>query len=80
MTPSAVYILISIAVFVIVAIFVFLIRGKKAENRMTPLATLAFVFVLAGIFFGEHRLIGYGLLGIGIVLAVADILIRLKNK
>ena len=63
-----------------VAILVFLVRGKNAENRITPLAGLAFVFVVAGIIFGEDRLIGYGLMGIGIVLAVADIVNRSRRK
>jgi len=61
-------------------IVVFLVRGKKAENRITPLASLAFAFVLAGIIFGEDRLVGYGLMGIGVILAVADILNRARSK
>jgi len=42
---------------------------------------MAFCFVLAGICFGENRLIGYGLMGIGIILAVLDIIQskRVKN-
>jgi hypothetical protein len=57
-----------------------LIRRKKAENRITPLAGMAFAFILAGILFGEDRLVGYGLMGIGVVLAVADILNRSRTK
>ncbi len=73
MTTSLAFVAISIAVLAIVAILVFLVRGKRVENRMTPLAGLAFAFVVAGILFGEDRLVGYGLMGIGIVLALADI-------
>jgi hypothetical protein len=80
MTTSVVFIVISSAVLVVVAIVVFLVRGKKAENRITPLASLAFAFVLAGIIFGEDRLVGYGLMGIGVILAVADIFNRSRSK
>ena len=52
----------------------------EGKNRLTPLAGLAFAFVLAGIFFGENRLIRYGLIGIGIILAVVDIIIRSRKK
>ncbi|MBN1782372.1 hypothetical protein JW948_14655, partial [bacterium] len=71
---------ISIAVLAVVAVIVFLLRGKKAENKITPLASLAFSFVLAGILFGEDRPVGYGLMGIGIILAVADILKRTRSQ
>ncbi len=80
MTTSLAYVAISIVVLAVVAILVFLVRGKRAENRITPLAGLAFAFVVAGIIFGEDRLIGYGLMGIGIVLAVADIWNRSRSK
>jgi len=76
---SVAFIVISIAVLAVVAILVF-IRGRKAANRITPLASLALAFVLGGIFFGEDRLVGYGLMGIGVILAVADILNRSRSK
>ncbi len=47
---------------------------------MTPLTGLAFGFILAGIIFGDDRLIGYSLLGIGVILAVIDIFKKLKSK
>ncbi len=80
MATSLAYVAISIAVLAVVAILVFLVRGKRAENRITPLAGLAFAFVVAGILFGEDRLVSYGLMGIGIVLAVADIWNRSRSK
>ena len=80
MNPSTVYIIISIVVIAAVALLVFLVSGKKKKNRITPLAGLAFSFVTAGIIFGDDRLIGYGLMGVGIVLAVIDIIIRMKQK
>jgi len=82
MSASFVYIVISIAAIAAVALLVFLVSGKKKDNknRLTPLAGLAFSFVTAGIIFGDDRLIGYGLMGFGIVLAVIDIIIRMKQK
>jgi hypothetical protein len=80
MTAPVAFTVISIAVLAVVALVVFLVRGKKAENRITPLASLAFAFVLAGIIFGEDRLVGYGLMGIGVILAVADIFNRSRSK
>ncbi len=80
MNTSQVYIALSIAILAVVALLVFFVRRNGRENRLTPLAGLAFGFVLAGIFFGEDRLIGYGLLGVGVVLAVVDMVRRSKNR
>ena len=54
----------------------FKVRNNRKENRLTPMAGLAFGFVLAGILFGDDRLIGYGLMGVGVILAVIDIVKR----
>lgn len=73
------YIVVSIIVLAVVALLVFFATAKR-ENRLTPLAGLAFGFVLAGILFGEDRFIGYGLMGIGVILAIVDIVKRSKSK
>jgi hypothetical protein len=78
---SQIYILILIVILLIIAIvLIFLKRnGKfKRAKRITPLAGLAFVFVIAGIIFGEDRLVGYGLIGVGVLLAIIDIFNRLR--
>ena len=80
MNISQIYIALSIVVLAVVALLVFFVSKHKRENRLTPLAGLAFAFVLAGILFGENRLIGYGLFGVGILLAVIDIFNRSKSK
>ncbi len=77
---SRLYIAVSIAVLLIVAIVVFVVGKRKTENRLTPLAGLAFGFVLAGLFFSEVRFIGYGLMGIGVVLAVIDIVNQSRRR
>ncbi len=81
MEASQIYILISIIVLLIVAILVFFIRkNKKQRNVFTPLAGLAFGFILAGIVFGNDRLVGYSLMGIGVLLAVIDMFRKSKKK
>ena len=80
MNISQIFIAVSIIVLAIVALLVFIVSKHKRENRLTPLAGLAFSFVLAGIIFGENRLIGYGLMGVGVLLAVIDIFNRSKSK
>ena len=80
MNVSLIFIAVSIAVLACIAVLVFFIGKSRKENRLTPLASLAFGFVLAGILFGDDRLIGYSLLGIGVILAVIDMLKRSKSK
>jgi hypothetical protein len=80
MGTSAVYIAVSVVVLGIVAVMAFFVRREGKENRLTPWAGLAFAFVVAGILFGEDRLIGYGLMGAGVVLAVVDIVNRSKGR
>jgi hypothetical protein len=77
---SQIYIAVSIAVLAVVALLIFFVSKKKKENRLTPLAGLAFGFVLAGILFGDDRLIGYSLLGVGVLFAVIDMFNRSKSK
>ena len=79
MDTATAYVVISIAVLAIVAILVFVLGKGERQNRLTPLAGLAFAFVVAGIVFGDDRLVGYSLMGIGVVLAVVDIVVRSRK-
>jgi hypothetical protein len=63
MNPSTVYLLIAIVALVAIVIFAFLIKPARQRQKLSPLASLAFGFVLEGIFFGEERWLGYGLMG-----------------
>jgi len=74
MDISGLYIVLSVFVLLVIVLLVFFTGNEK--NRLTTLASLAFVFVLAGIFFGENRAIGYSLMGIGMVFALIDIFRR----
>jgi hypothetical protein len=68
-----IFIALSVVVLAAILVLVFIVGRRRRETRLTPLAGLAFAFVLAGIIFGDDRLIGYGLLGIGVMLALVDI-------
>ena len=71
MNASQIYIVIAIVALGVIAGLVYF-AGRRKEQRLTPLAGLAFAFVLAGIIFGQERWLGYGLMGIGVILAVVD--------
>jgi amino acid transporter len=78
LTPM--YIAISIIALLIIVALVFFVKKNKKQKRLSTLTGLSFVFVIAGIVFGDDRLIGYGLIGVGIILAVVDIIMKLKKK
>ncbi len=77
---SVTYIIISIIVVAIIALLVFLVNKDKKKEKASRLVGLSFAFILAGILFGEDMLIGYLLLGVGVTLAVIDIIKRLRIK
>ena len=73
MEPSIIFLSVTIAALAVIAILVFAFRRHHGANRLSPLAGLAFGFVLSGMFTGDDPLIGYSLFAIGIALAVLDI-------
>jgi drug/metabolite transporter (DMT)-like permease len=77
---SAIWVALSVVSLAIVAVLLFFVarRGRDA-NKLSPLASLGFAFVLAGIVLGDDRLVSYSLIGIGIVLALVDIFSRRKS-
>jgi hypothetical protein len=79
MNPAQIYIAIALVVLAIIALF-FFVNKTKTGNKLTPLAGLAFGFILAGLFLGsDDRLIGYSLLGVGVILAIIDIVRKCKR-
>ena len=79
MAISQLYIALSIAILAIIFLLVFVVGRVGKGKRLTPLAGLAFGFVLAGTLLGDNRFIGYSLLGIGVTLAVVDMLNKRKQ-
>ncbi len=70
MSVPEVYLATALVVLAIIVMIIFWIRRK--EYRVSPLISLAFAFVVAGILLGENRLVGYGLMVVGIILAVVE--------
>ena len=80
MNNSQMYIVVAIIVLAVIALLVFVVGKKGSEKKLTPFASFAFAFVLAGFLFGENRLAGYGLMGIGLILAFIDMVNKSKMK
>ena len=80
MSSSLPYILIALISIVIVAVLVFLSGKNRETNRLTPLAGLAFGFIVAGLIFGGNSIMSYAFLLLGIVVAVIDIILRGRQK
>jgi hypothetical protein len=78
MNTSQVYIIISIAALGLVVIL--FLAARKKGKKLTPMVGFAWALVLVGIIFGEDRLIGYSLLGVGVALAVIDMYITPKRN
>jgi hypothetical protein len=77
---SPLYIAFSIVVLAVVAILVFVVNVNSRMKRLTPLAGIAFAFVVAGIVFGDDRLLGYVLMGVGVLIAIVDMFKRSKSE
>ena len=78
MNIAQIYIAVALIVLAVIAVLVFFVSKTKSEKKLTPLIGLAFGFIVAGIVFGEDRLIGYSLMGVGVILAIIDSLIVKK--
>lgn len=72
MNVSQGYIALSIVVLLVIAVLLVLAGRKRRESRLTPLSGLALALVVAGTLFGSDRLLGYGFMAVGVLLAVAD--------
>lgn len=76
---SQTYILIALVALAVIVGLVFFVKHKGGK-KLTPLAGLAFALVVAGIVFGDERLIGYSLMGVGVALAVIDMFMQQRGK
>jgi hypothetical protein len=74
-------VLVLVVVVALAVVFVVLAKtGRSQAAHVTPLMGVAFAFVIAGIVFGEDRLLGYVLMGVGVALAVIDIVRRSRHR
>lgn len=79
MDSKIIYILTALVALYLVAVLI--LRFSKTSNvkKISPWGGLAFAFILAGLVLGQNRIIGYTLLGAGMVLAIVDIVIRARK-
>ncbi len=74
------YIFVAAAVLaVLIDCIVFFVNLQRSESRLTRLVALAVLFVLVGLLFGTSTLAGYALIGVGGILAIADLLNRARH-
>jgi len=68
-----VWIAVSIAALVVIMVLL-LISRRKRNQLINPsnLLILGMSFVVLGIIFGDERVLGYSLIGIGVLLSVID--------
>ena len=72
------WILIAVLVLIIIFLVLFFLRKNK-KKQMSKLGSFSLLFVLAGIIFGDNKILGYSLIGIGIILAIIDIISKEKK-
>jgi hypothetical protein len=80
MNLSEAYIFTAIAALAVIAILMIWIKPAGKPRNISPLASLAFAFIIAGILFGEEHWLGYELMGIGVLLAIIDIAIKYRAR
>ncbi len=74
-----IYIAIAIGALAVIVILTIFFRKRTPQARLSPLAAVAVVFVIAGLVLGDSRIVGYSLMGVGILFALIDIIYKLKK-
>jgi hypothetical protein len=77
---SVLYIALSLVVLWIIALAAIVTRKSKKPKQPSKCAMVAILLVISGIVFGEYRLLGYSLIGAGVLLALLDILKNLERR
>ena len=78
---SGTYIIISIIVLAVIAILAIYTGKSKRPKQLSKLAMFAMLLIILGIVFGnQFPLISYSFMGVGVFLAVIDIIKNLKSK
>ena len=74
------YIILPVGVLMIFPLLVFFIAGRKKEQAFPPMIVLAFGFILTGILYSNNRLLGYSLMGVGVILSIVDMTRKIREK
>ena len=80
MSPERMYLILGIAALIITLFLVFGFNRGTTASRINLLTGLAFGCILAGIIFGEYGGLGYGLLGLGVLLAILDVFNKARKR
>jgi hypothetical protein len=80
MDESQMYIMISIVVLSFICILALFIGRKRQSLHLSKLTTISFSVIIAGILFGENRLIGYSFIGMGLTFAFIDIFQKMRKQ
>ena len=76
---ESVWIAISIVALGVIAVLLLRGRGKQ-YRKPSNIAVLGMSLVVLGIIFGESRIVGYSLIGIGVLLSVTDAVRNRKQQ
>lgn len=77
MSPTQVFILIAVVALAIIAALLVVVGRRRPSARLSPLAAVALALVLSGVAF-DSRLASYSLMGAGVLVAVIDIVRRIR--
>lgn len=74
-----IFIILTILVLAIIAWLMIYTKKIKSGFKLSPLASISFIFIITGIVFGENQALGYSLIGLGVLLTIIDIVKKLKK-
>jgi len=80
MNASQIYIPIALGSLLVIAILYTLVSRRARASQLSPLAGLSFGLILAGLLFGDRQTFGYTLIGLGVLLAIVDMVYKLRRK
>lgn len=79
MEASRVYIAIAIIVLLGIVMMVDFTTREGDRKKLTPLAGIAFGFIIGGLLFNSNRFVENGFICTGIVIAVIDIIKKFRG-
>lgn len=77
MTPSQLF--VAAVIIILFLVMVFIGNQHSKTKKLSILSSIAFGCIVAGIAFGDNRIIGYSLFAIGIILSIIDVFMKLKK-
>lgn len=78
MEATFIFMAILIGVFAILTVIGYIKRNR--EKRITPAAFAALALIAVGIFLGDVKMIGYSMMGAGMILFIFEMIREYKKK